>query len=153
MFTANSQGNERLTVTETKACASSGASPLDTSIPSSSSAATGATNDRTDNESSFDLDSMHQWLDPHLRPVTPDPENQFSQQIFEQHKDLANEYLKVCFEENTRQSFIFNGSINWKVQTQRAYAAKHKERLLAAMDPEQRRERLDIAKKLEERVK
>lgn len=38
---------------------------------------------------------MHQWLDPHLRPVTPDPNNQKSKQIFDEHKNIANEYLKV----------------------------------------------------------
>lgn len=97
--TANSQGNERLTVTETKTCSGSG-TPIDSAIPSNLSSSTsttaGASNDhRTENESSFDLDSMHQWLDPHLRPVTPDPDNQLSKQIFDQHKDLANEYLKV----------------------------------------------------------
>lgn len=39
-----------------------------------------------------------------------------------------------------------------QVQTEIAYVTKHREELLAAMDLEQRMERLDIAKKIQERV-
>lgn len=42
-----------------------------------------------------DLDSMHIMLEPHLRPVKPDKNSEISKQIFEQHKQLANAYLKV----------------------------------------------------------
>lgn len=41
------------------------------------------------------LDSMHMMLDPHLRPISPDLNNEESKRIFEEHKQLAQEYLKV----------------------------------------------------------
>lgn len=44
-----------------------------------------------------DLDSMHMMLDPHLRPISPDLNNEESKRIFEEHKQLAQEYLKVSF--------------------------------------------------------
>lgn len=43
------------------------------------------------------LDSMHMMLDPHLRPISPDLNNEESKRIFEEHKQLAQEYLKVKF--------------------------------------------------------
>lgn len=43
------------------------------------------------------LDSMHMMLDPHLRPISPDLNNEESKRIFEEHKQLAQEYLKVGF--------------------------------------------------------
>lgn len=49
--------------------------------------------EQTDTESS--LDSMYLMLEPNLRPATPDPNSRVSLQIFEEHKDLAREYLKV----------------------------------------------------------
>lgn len=38
---------------------------------------------------------MYMFLDPQLRPVTPDMNDEQSRQIFEEHKQLAEEYLKV----------------------------------------------------------
>lgn len=49
--------------------------------------------EQADSESTFD--SMHLMLEPHLRPVSPDPNSKLSTEIFEEHKQLANEYLKV----------------------------------------------------------
>lgn len=46
-----------------------------------------------DNQSTYDL--MHLMLEPHLRPVSPQPNDQTSNQIFEEHKKLAKEYFKV----------------------------------------------------------
>lgn len=51
--------------------------------------------EKADSESTFD--SMHLMLEPHLRPVSPDPNSKLSKEIFEEHKQLANEYLKVIF--------------------------------------------------------
>lgn len=45
-----------------------------------------------------------------------------------------------------------NVSIKFQVQTEIAYVTKHREEVLAAMDPKQRQERLDICRKLEEKV-
>lgn len=80
---ANNHGNERLTVTETK----STLPQSDLIVPSNTGSA--------ESDSSIDLDSMHLMLEPNLRPATPDPNSRVSQQIFEEHKDLAKEYLKV----------------------------------------------------------
>lgn len=44
-----------------------------------------------------DLASVHLMLEPHLRPAPPDPKSDLSKQIFEEHKQLAKEYLKVFF--------------------------------------------------------
>lgn len=49
--------------------------------------------EETDTESAFD--SMHLMLEPHLRPVSPDRNSKLSTEIFNEHKQLANEYLKV----------------------------------------------------------
>lgn len=49
--------------------------------------------DEEDSQSTFDL--MHLMLEPHLRPVSPEPNDQTSKEIFEEHKRLAKEYLKV----------------------------------------------------------
>lgn len=49
--------------------------------------------DEEDNQSTFDL--MHLMLEPHLRPVSPEPNDQMSKEIFEEHKKLAKEYFKV----------------------------------------------------------
>lgn len=49
--------------------------------------------DEEDNQSTYDL--MHLMLEPHLRPVSPEPNNQTSKEIFDDHKRLAKEYFKV----------------------------------------------------------
>ena len=50
-------------------------------------------------QSDPNLDNMYMLLDPHLRPGTPDNNNQYSMEIFEKHKQLAQDYFKVlvCF--------------------------------------------------------
>lgn len=42
-----------------------------------------------------ELDNVYLMLDPQLHPITPNTSCQQSVQIFEQHKQLAQEYLKV----------------------------------------------------------
>lgn len=42
------------------------------------------------------LDKMYLFLDPHLRPATPDETYPQSLSLFEEHKQLAQEYFKVC---------------------------------------------------------
>lgn len=75
---------------------------------------------------------MHLMLDPHLRPATPDANSAISQRIYNEHKQMAQEYLKV--------------------QTEIAYTSRHKEQLLAKMTPEQRKERLEICSYLKDTV-
>ncbi|XP_045775097.1 mitogen-activated protein kinase kinase kinase 7-like [Maniola jurtina] len=71
-----------------------------------------------------DLDSMHMMLDPHLRPISPDLTNEESKRIFEEHKQLAQEYLKI--------------------QTELAYLSKHKSELEEQMDDEELRQKREI---------
>lgn len=42
-----------------------------------------------------DLDNVYRLLDADLRPLTPDQTCERSKEIFEEHKQLAQEYLKV----------------------------------------------------------
>lgn len=42
-----------------------------------------------------DLDNVYRLLDADLRPLTPDYTCERSKEIFEEHKQLAQEYLKV----------------------------------------------------------
>lgn len=101
-FAANNQSNERLTTTETRSNAitsSSGALPsaLSTANPTifsrrETSYARTEQNREIDDDN---LSSLHLMLEPHLRPAEPDPNSEFSKQIFEDHKRLAKEYLKV----------------------------------------------------------
>lgn len=49
--------------------------------------------DEEDNQSTYDL--IHLMLEPHLRPVSPLPNDQMSKDTFEEHKRLAKEYFKV----------------------------------------------------------
>lgn len=42
-----------------------------------------------------DIDNMYMFLDPSLQPVRPDRSQPESTQIYEEHKQLAEEYLKV----------------------------------------------------------
>ncbi|XP_044272362.1 mitogen-activated protein kinase kinase kinase 7-like [Tribolium madens] len=64
-----------------------------------------------------DLDKMYLLLEPHLRPATPDADNPQSMALFEEHKQLAQEYFKV--------------------QTELAYVSQKKNKLLAAQSQEQ----------------
>ncbi|XP_023703195.1 mitogen-activated protein kinase kinase kinase 7 isoform X2 [Cryptotermes secundus] len=56
-----------------------------------------------------ELDNVYLMLDPQLHPITPNTSCQQSVQIFEQHKQLAQDYLKV--------------------QTEIAYLSRHKAQL------------------------
>lgn len=51
--------------------------------------------DSSSNHPESDLDSMYLLLDSHLRPATPDMEDPKSVALFEEHKQLAQDYLKV----------------------------------------------------------
>lgn len=42
-----------------------------------------------------EMEDIYLFLDPHLRPVTPDFSNPRSRQIYEEHKQLAQEFLQV----------------------------------------------------------
>ncbi|KAJ0174580.1 hypothetical protein K1T71_009688 [Dendrolimus kikuchii] len=70
------------------------------------------------------LDSMHMMLDPHLRPISPDLNNEESKRIFEDHKQLAQEYLKI--------------------QTELAYLSNHKSELEEKMDDDELRQKREI---------
>lgn len=50
--------------------------------------------DRNSLNSDLDLESLNLMLEPHLRPATP-TNSRLSQNIFNEHKSLAQEYLKV----------------------------------------------------------
>ncbi|XP_013180092.1 PREDICTED: mitogen-activated protein kinase kinase kinase 7-like [Papilio xuthus] len=71
-----------------------------------------------------DLDSMHMMLDPHLRPISPDLNNEESKRIFEEHKQLAQEYLKT--------------------QTELAYLSNHKSELEEQMDSDELRQKREV---------
>ncbi|XP_018333081.1 mitogen-activated protein kinase kinase kinase 7 isoform X2 [Agrilus planipennis] len=71
-----------------------------------------------------DLDNMHLLLDAHLRPATPDEHDPRSMALFEEHKQLAQEYLKV--------------------QTELAYLEQRKAKLQEAQSLEQQRRRQTI---------
>lgn len=118
IFSANSQSNETLTATESR-------STVIPSTPTNSRNLTGnilssinttnfkkppktpkeSNNERendeqeTDDEKSTidddDLASVHLMLEPHLRPPAPDQNSDLSKQIFDEHRQLAKEYLKV----------------------------------------------------------
>jgi len=70
------------------------------------------------------LDNMYLLLDSHLRPATPDPNDPASLGLFEEHKQLAQEYLKV--------------------QTELAYLSQRKKKLQDNQSIEQQRQRQTI---------
>lgn len=78
-----------------------------------------------------DLDSVHLMLEPNLRPAPPDMRSDLSRQIFEEHKQLAKEYLKI--------------------HTDIAYVTTERDKILSGMDPKERKERLEICNKLMEK--
>uniref|UniRef100_A0A1L8DKR2 Mitogen-activated protein kinase kinase kinase 7 n=1 Tax=Nyssomyia neivai TaxID=330878 RepID=A0A1L8DKR2_9DIPT len=119
---ANSEGKERLSVAETRI-------PADNNQERQTGGA--SEEDRGDSYTSLNLDSMHLMLEPHLRPATPDPENELSMQIFDEHKQLAQNYLKL--------------------QTEIAYVTKHRDEILAAMSPQERQARQEYCERLEEK--
>ncbi|XP_063626070.1 mitogen-activated protein kinase kinase kinase 7-like [Cydia splendana] len=82
------------------------------------------------------LDSMHMMLDPHLRPISPDLNNEESKRIFDEHKQLAQEYLKI--------------------QTELAYLSQHKTELEEQMDHgelQQKREVIQLQNEKESLIK
>lgn len=99
LFAANSQSNERLTTTETRS--------MSQSEVNSSSIVTNSTTTTTKKETFKSerittpkeedddwYDSMHLLLEQDLRPVSPFASEQ-SEEIYEELKMLANEFLKV----------------------------------------------------------
>ncbi|XP_076657462.1 mitogen-activated protein kinase kinase kinase 7 [Halictus rubicundus] len=50
---------------------------------------------RSNSTTNEDLDNVYRLLDADLRPLTPDQTCERSKEIFEEHKQLAQEYLKV----------------------------------------------------------
>ncbi|KPJ18708.1 Mitogen-activated protein kinase kinase kinase 7 [Papilio machaon] len=96
------------------------ASASDISNSSGSTPAEGAAQPAPDP----DLDSMHMMLDPHLRPISPDLSNEESKRIFEEHKQLAQEYLKT--------------------QTELAYLSNHKSELEEQMDSDELRQKREV---------
>lgn len=72
-------------------------------------------------QSDPNLDNIYLLLDPHLRPSTPDFEDANSVGIFEEHKQLAQEYLKI--------------------QTELAYLSQKKKKLQENQTIEQQRGR------------
>lgn len=83
------------------------------------------------NESDPDLDNMYLMLESHLRPITPDLDVPQSKQIFDEHKQLAQEYFKV--------------------QTQLAYLSQHRNELLQKRGGEQVIQRQELNKLQDER--
>lgn len=49
----------------------------------------------SEDDDGVDYDTIRNFLEPDVRPSTPEPNNAASQDIFEEHKKLAKEYLKV----------------------------------------------------------
>ncbi|XP_012253187.2 mitogen-activated protein kinase kinase kinase 7-like isoform X2 [Athalia rosae] len=62
---------------------------LDKMVPKTNKTAQGSST------TSEDLENIYRLLDAELRPLTPDYTCQQSREIFEEHKQLAQEYLKV----------------------------------------------------------
>lgn len=164
--TANSQGNERLTTTETRTSTVSSLGGVNSSntVTNSSTVTreafktekittttSTAPKEETDEEDSFD--SMHLMLEPHLRPVPPSPNSPFSIEVYEMHKKLAKEYLKVRTLSKAFGIYHFHTIFNQlQVQTEIAYKDKHREELLGTLDPPQRKECEDYCRKMEEYV-
>ncbi|XP_063698386.1 mitogen-activated protein kinase kinase kinase 7 [Culicoides brevitarsis] len=116
-YPANSQGNERLTITKRSGSSESTITTTNTSDNSS--------------ESSFDKNSIKYMLDPHLRPIDPDPTSRISKEIYADHIRKAEEYLKV--------------------QTELAYTQQRKDEILAQMTPEEREKKLIFLQRLKEK--
>jgi len=78
------------------------------------------------NTPGHDLDDVYRLLDADLRPVTPDLTCQLSQDIFMQHKQLAQEYLKV--------------------QTEIALVGQQKTEMLESLSSDALRQQLELRK-------
>ncbi|XP_065339285.1 mitogen-activated protein kinase kinase kinase 7-like isoform X3 [Cloeon dipterum] len=66
---------------------------------------------------SEELDNVYQMLDPKLQPLPPDPDNPDSLRVFNEHKQLAQEYFRV--------------------QTEMAYTRQHRDNLAERLSEEQ----------------
>ncbi|XP_065339287.1 mitogen-activated protein kinase kinase kinase 7-like isoform X4 [Cloeon dipterum] len=64
-----------------------------------------------------ELDNVYQMLDPKLQPLPPDPDNPDSLRVFNEHKQLAQEYFRV--------------------QTEMAYTRQHRDNLAERLSEEQ----------------
>lgn len=79
-----------------------------------------------------DLDNVYRLLDTELRPITPDYSCEKSLEIFEEHKQLAKEYLKV--------------------QTEIALLGQHKNEICKNLSPDTIRHQQELAKLEDEKV-
>lgn len=133
-MTANSQSNERLTTTETRSMSQSevNSSSIVTNSTTTTKKETFKSERITTPKEEEDdwYDSMHLLLEQDLRPVSPFASQQ-SEEIYEELKMLANEFLKS--------------------QTESALVTKLLEEKYAKMDPEQRQERLAIRRQMPEK--
>ncbi|XP_065339284.1 mitogen-activated protein kinase kinase kinase 7-like isoform X2 [Cloeon dipterum] len=97
-------------------------------IPTAAAAATTATTAaaaprssgpeaRSGGGESEELDNVYQMLDPKLQPLPPDPDNPDSLRVFNEHKQLAQEYFRV--------------------QTEMAYTRQHRDNLAERLSEEQ----------------
>ncbi|XP_065363924.1 mitogen-activated protein kinase kinase kinase 7 [Calliphora vicina] len=87
-----------------------------------------------DNDPDEDEDngqSWHEMLDPELQPEPPIPDNQESQEIYADHSRLAKEYLRV--------------------ETKLYFSQELRAKILQQMDPEEKREKEELLKKLKEK--
>lgn len=82
--------------------------------------------------SGHDLENVYRLLDADLRPITPDHTCQLSQEIFIQHKQLAQEYLKV--------------------QTEIALVGQHKTEMLKTLSSDALRQQRELQKLEDEKV-
>ncbi|XP_003705183.1 mitogen-activated protein kinase kinase kinase 7 isoform X1 [Megachile rotundata] len=87
----------------------------------------GQSNSTTDK----DLDNVYRLLDADLRPLTPDQTCERSKEIFEEHKQLAQEYLKV--------------------QTEIALLSQHKNEMLKNLTIDSLRQQEELRKLEEEK--
>ncbi|XP_034192855.1 mitogen-activated protein kinase kinase kinase 7 [Osmia lignaria lignaria] len=78
-----------------------------------------------------DLDNVYRLLDADLRPLTPDQTCERSKEIFEEHKQLAQEYLKV--------------------QTEIALLSQHKNEMLKNLTIDSLRQQEELRKLEEEK--
>lgn len=60
-----------------------------------------------------DLDNMYLLLEPHLRPATPDLNDPKSRKLFEEHKQLAQDFLKVRHQHKLLTYKLFKNNPIW----------------------------------------
>ncbi|CAB3375388.1 Hypothetical predicted protein [Cloeon dipterum] len=86
-------------------------------VPANQSLACRATSTMSSAAASEELDNVYQMLDPKLQPLPPDPDNPDSLRVFNEHKQLAQEYFRV--------------------QTEMAYTRQHRDNLAERLSEEQ----------------